>query len=169
MCYAICLFLLLCLLCVCQAIRDISEYRKLHCRATSISAAAITAYAATAAARAASASLAGATGHNLLLTPAVSHTHVASAAAAAAAAALAARSSHGGSGCHTELHESCCVAVLQVQLLPGQAPVGMAALAGVLDDVYSACGAVAYDEGLQVVRWGPRSFVLVAPIDQGDA
>jgi len=60
------------------------------------------------------------------------------------------------------------VAVLQVQLLPGQAPLGMAALAGVLDDVYSACGAVAYDEGLQVVRWGPRSFVLVAPIEQGD-
>lgn len=58
-----------------------------------------------------------------------------------------------------------CPPVLQV--LPGQAPVGMAVLSSALDDMYSACGAVAYDEGLQVVRWGPGSFVLLAPIDAG--
>jgi hypothetical protein len=56
---------------------------------------------------------------------------------------------------------------LHVQVLPGQVPVGMVALSSVLDDVYSACGAVAYDEGLQVVRWGPGSFILLAPIDAG--
>lgn len=54
-----------------------------------------------------------------------------------------------------------------MQVLPGQVPVGMATLSSVLDDVYSACGAVAYDEGLQVVRWGPGSFILLAPIDAG--
>jgi hypothetical protein len=53
-------------------------------------------------------------------------------------------------------------------VLPGQLPVGMSALSSVLDDVYSACGAVAYDEGLQVVRWGPGRLVLLAPIDPGE-
>jgi hypothetical protein len=45
--------------------------------------------------------------------------------------------------------------------------VSITVLSSVLDDVYSACGAVAYDEGLQVVRWGPGSFILLAPIDPG--
>lgn len=54
-----------------------------------------------------------------------------------------------------------------MQVLQGQAPVSITVLSSVLDDVYSACGAVAYDEGLQVVRWGPGSFILLAPIDPG--
>lgn len=159
-----------------------SEYRKLHHCAVGVSAAAaITAHAATAAARAASASLAGgSTGHNLLLTvPDTSATGTATSAIATAAASVMAAaamlSGHASgtaagssnSSCHTELLESCCVAVVKLQVLPGQATVGMAALSSVLDDVYAACGALAYDEGLQVVRWGPGSFILVAPIDPG--
>lgn len=62
----------------------------------------------------------------------------------------------------------CFAAAGAWQVLPGQLPAGMAALSGVLDDVYSACGAVAYDEGLQVVRWGPGRLVLLAPIDSGE-
>jgi hypothetical protein len=54
-----------------------------------------------------------------------------------------------------------------MQVLQGQAPVSITVLSSVLDDVYSTCGAVAYDEGLQVVRWGPGSFILLAPIDPG--
>jgi hypothetical protein len=103
-----------------QIIKDISEYRKLHTRATTVSAAAVTACAATAAARAASASIAASKGQNRLLAPTAANVQVAATAAsvAAAAAAVAARGGD-GSTCghsHIELLESCCVAVLRVQV-----------------------------------------------------
>lgn len=43
----------------------------------------------------------------------------------------------------------------------------MPSLSSVLDDVASAVGAVAYDEGLDVVRWGAGSFILLAPLEYG--
>jgi hypothetical protein len=59
------------------------------------------------------------------------------------------------------------VAVLEVQVLPGQAPAPLAEMAGVLDSVCSAWGAVAYDEDVLLVRWGPASFVLLMPNEAG--
>jgi hypothetical protein len=109
-------------------IKDVSEYRKLHIRATTVSAAAVTAAAAaaTAAARAASASLARSTGKNLLAAPVNTHPQMAGAAAAAAVAALAAQGSSSSSGLggksHAELLESCCVAVLKMQVRPSGGP-----------------------------------------------
>jgi hypothetical protein len=85
-----------------------------------------------------------------------------SADAAAAAAAAAA-----GTGIHTELLEACGVAVLQLYVVPGQAVVSGGMLASALDDVAAAVAAVCHDEGLQLVRWGARRWLLLAQLEPG--
>jgi hypothetical protein len=84
-------------------------------------------------------------------------------AAAAAAAAAAA-----GTGIHTELYEACGIAVLQLYVVPGQAAVSGGVLASALDDVAAAVAAVCHDEGLQLVRWGARRWLLLAQLEPGE-
>lgn len=85
-----------------------------------------------------------------------------SADAAAAVAAAAA-----GTGVHTELVEACGVAVLQLCVLPGQAVVPGGVLASALEDVAAAVAAVCHDEGLQLIRWAARRWLLLAQLEPG--
>jgi hypothetical protein len=96
--------------------------------------------------------------------PQLASSTVATSADAAAAAAAAAA----GTGIHTELYEACGVAVLQLSVVPGQAAVSGGVLASALDDVAAAVAAVSHDEGLQLVRWGARRWLLLAQLEPGE-
>jgi hypothetical protein len=87
-----------------------------------------------------------------------------SAEAAAAVAAAAA-----STGMHTELIEACGVAVLQLYVVPGQAAVPGSVLASALDDVAAAVAAVCHDEGLQLIRWGAKRWLLLAQLEPGES
>jgi hypothetical protein len=85
----------------------------------------------------------------------------------ACAAPAVARPVSSATGGYTELLESCGIAVLQVTVLPGQAEHSGALVMGMLDDVAAAWGAVAHDEGLQLVRWSSSRWILLAQLDPG--
>lgn len=62
------------------------------------------------------------------------------------------------------------MAVLQVVVLPGQhTPHSTAALTAALDDAAGSWAAVAHDQGLQLVRWTATRWLLLAPLDPGEA
>eukprot|EP00775_Hariotina_reticulata_P011127 gene11127-11281_t len=83
---------------------------------------------------------------------------------ASAAAAVARQASTAGGG-YTELLEACGMAIMQVTVLPGQAVHSGSVLMGMLDDVAAAWGAVAHDEGLQLVRWSSDRWIFLAQFD----
>ena len=95
----------------------------------------------------------------------------AAADAAAAASALARACSN---RLYTELIECCCLAVLQLAVAAGQGSepgavcgLGDPGMAVALDDVGVAWGAVAHDEGLQLVRWSPWKYILIQQVEEG--
>ncbi|GLI67818.1 hypothetical protein VaNZ11_012099, partial [Volvox africanus] len=66
---------------------------------------------------------------------------------------------------YTDMHEAACMAVIKVELAPGQLDVRLDPLAQVLDDIVVQWSDLAHRWGLQLVRWRTHDYVLVTQLD----
>ncbi|GIL56568.1 hypothetical protein Vafri_11902, partial [Volvox africanus] len=66
---------------------------------------------------------------------------------------------------YTDMHEAACMAVIKVELAPGQLDVRLDPLAQVLDDIVVQWSDLAHRWGLQLVRWRTHDYFLVTPLD----
>ncbi|GFR46326.1 hypothetical protein Agub_g7893, partial [Astrephomene gubernaculifera] len=68
---------------------------------------------------------------------------------------------------YTDMLEAACMAVIKVDLAPGQLDVRLDTMAQVLDDIVVQWSDLAHRCGLQLVRWRTLEYFLVVPLELG--